>query len=82
MARPRGQTVWRRVTLTIPDDILERIDAEAAEQGQTRSSWMVAASLQALPRPDVRLVAVDDQEEDAPLLDYLRRVGGRHHSDP
>lgn len=80
MARPRGQTVWQRVSITIPADVLARIDAEAAAQGQTRSAWMVAAALQTLPAPDVRLVAVDDDE--APLLAYVRRVGGRHHSDP
>ena len=80
MARPRGQTVWRRITLTVPADVLARIDEEAAAQGQTRSAWMVAAALQALPAPDVRLVDVTDDE--TPLLDYLRRVGGRHHTDP
>lgn len=80
MARPKGQTVWRRITLTVPADVLARIDAAAKEQGQTRSAWMVAAALQALPAPDVQLVAVTDDE--TPLLDYLRRVGGRHHADP
>ena len=80
MARPRGRTVWQRVSITIPADVLARIDEEAAAQGQTRSAWMVAAALQALPAPDVRLVDVTDDE--TPLLDYLRRVGGRHYSDP
>jgi len=45
------------VTVSIPNDLLARIDREAAVRATSRSEWLQAAALRELGRPDP--VAID-----------------------
>ena len=85
VGRPRGETPWSKIGVSMPADILAAVDA--ARNGQSRSAWMVQAARDALgpvavghssaPTPGqapLPGVAVSDAEA---LAAYSARVGGR-----
>jgi predicted transcriptional regulator len=71
----------RRITITLPDELVSAIDEEAAEEGLSRSALIREASsryvagMQAADADVARREAVDrtlgflDELEDAPVLD-------------
>ena len=61
-----------RVNMTMPEDELERIDHFAAEQGYTRSGFLLHAAKRAMGEP-ARLTAVED-----PLAELARLVEFSH----
>jgi len=50
-----------RIQLTVPEDLLQAIDAEAARRGLTRDSLLVELADQGLRRPGVERAAKVDQ---------------------
>lgn len=46
-----------KVMVSLPDDVLARIDGEARRRGTTRSALLREAALRELGRPDSALVA-------------------------
>lgn len=83
--RPKGETDWQKIGVSIPADILAVVDA--ARNGQTRSAWLVQAARDALgpvavghasgPTPgQAPLPGVPVSDAEA-LAAYSARVGGR-----
>jgi len=46
-----------KVMISLPDDVLARVDAEARRRGTTRSGLLREAALRELGRPDVSAAA-------------------------
>ena len=71
VGRKRGPTVWRRISICIPDDVVRHVEAVAALDGVTRSACITRACRAVAPLPP-------PEPDDTALRRYLERVGGRY----
>jgi len=59
-----------KVMVSIPDDLLARIDADAAERGESRSAFLQEAARARLGEPNARVLAAIESVRG--LLDSAR----------
>lgn len=54
--RPKGETVWRRFSVCIPDEVVRHIEAVAARDGVTRSACIARACRDLVPLTDLAMM--------------------------